>query len=111
MKRYLTDEEIVKYFEYLVTMGTSLNINNSSDKWICTSARKEHIDMHGIKINKGEIYYKRRIENKELKLSIQSMDEFLYLLFDNVPVLHARCEDFIKDKKKVISEAKSKRQW
>ena len=109
MELYLTDDEFNRYFEYLQIMG--VDFPNSSEKWEQHKAGVSHIDPHGVVINKGDNYYSRRPRNIELKFSHKTMDEFLFLLFENTPELHEKCEFLLAERQAIISKAKSRRKW
>ena len=53
--------------------------------WQHTTARKDHEDLFGIFIKKGEIYFKRTCGvayDDVIKMSRQSMDKFVYGLLN-----------------------------
>lgn len=108
MEPYLNDNDFNRYFKYLQIMSV---FSSSSRKWTDHPARVSHIDIYNIAINKGDTYYKRTLGNKELKLSHQSMDKYLYLLFEETPELQERCENLLEEQKKQIAKGKSLRVW
>lgn len=69
--------------------------------WSLKKAQKKHIDLFGQEINEGVYYYRARIDNNlssDLKLSEQSMERLLYIIFINNPVWEKQAEQNIIDK-------------
>ncbi len=70
-------------------------------QWRLKKAQKEHSDMFGKKINVGDHYYRARTNadfSFDLKLSENSMERFLYLVFINGPVWEQHADKAIADK-------------
>lgn len=69
--------------------------------WSLKKAQKKHIDLFGQEINEGVYYYRARIDNNlssYLKLSEQSMERLLYVIFINNPDWEKQAEQNIADK-------------
>jgi hypothetical protein len=111
MDPYLNHDDFNRYFEYLQLIGMMVEFPDSPPCWTYHTARVSHIDAYGITINKGESYYKRTFRNKEFKLSHQSMDQYLYLLFEETPALQHRCESLLEEQKEKIAKGKNLRDW
>jgi len=110
MKPYLNDDDFYRYFEYLQIIGI-VDLPNSYEKWTQHRANTSHIDTYGVTINRGDAYYKRILSNRELKLSHQSMDKYLYLLFEETPELQSKCESLLEKQKAQTAQRKSRREW
>lgn len=70
-------------------------------QWQLKKAQKKHIDMFGQQINTGDHYYRARTNadfSFDLKLSENSMERFLYLIFINGPVWEQQADKTITDK-------------
>lgn len=65
---------------------TLLNVLlNPYSQWQYTTARKKHEDLFGVPIKEGEVYLKRSCGaayDDVIKLSRESMDKFIYCLFN-----------------------------
>ncbi|NDY58908.1 hypothetical protein G3N56_19405 [Desulfovibrio sulfodismutans] len=92
-------------FDHLFKLLNALSGNTYA--WNQTSAKKEHIDQFGKKINPGDVYYKRQYGNsysQELKLSRQSMENILTILFHGSLQLRQVGEHFFKiEQDKILS--------
>ena len=97
---YLTNEEFNRYFDYLKVLGLEDYFG-----WDEHPARKEHTDMYGVKIEKGETHFDITIKRNVIKFSRQSMDEYLYLLFKGTPLLQDNAKRLIEAKKEKNKEA------
>lgn len=75
---YLSDDEFSRYFEYLQLIS-----NDLLTVWEFRTSNKNYIDIKGIPINIGEVYYQRIFRRSYKKFSKQSMDEFLFFLFQD----------------------------
>jgi len=93
--------------EYLsgVRINTLLRMLNACypdyHHWSLKKAQKKHIDLFGQQINEGTYYYRARIDNNlssDLKLSEQSMERLLYVIFINGPEWEKQTEQNITDK-------------
>ena len=68
---------------------------NQYSPWQETVARKEHEDLFGVAIKKDEMYFKRTLGgtyDDVIKMSRQSMDKFVYCLFNANASLEALAE-------------------
>jgi hypothetical protein len=75
----LKEDKFDIYLKYLN------HFTNIYFQWQPTNAIKEHIDEYGVKINIGDIYYKRehlKSHSDVLKLSKDSMDKLLYIMIE-----------------------------
>lgn len=101
MKSFLSNDEI----NYLIR---KLNICNSPNmQWQRKKAQKKYIDLFGKEINEGEEYFRLRLDanySSDLKLSIFSIDKFLYAIFAPYPKWEKN------DEKDIIDDFEKKRQ-
>ena len=70
-------------------------------QWEQRKARKIHKDMFGEVIQEGELYFRMRIDlqfSNDLKLSIRSMDSFLYAVFGPGPYWEKDAVQIIQQK-------------
>ena len=108
-KRYLTDRQF-KNGVY------RLNALNSEQFWSKPKAQKSHTDVFGDKISVGEYYFRFRLGgdfSSDIKLSHNSMDKFLYVLFTSNPGLEELAKTLLRDKfseiRKMIDSLRSKK--
>ena len=97
---YLQETDFDLYFCYLKALGLDDYFG-----WDDHTAQKEHIDIRGVKIEKGEKYFDITIKRKIVKFSRQSMDEYLYLLFKGTPRLQEWGKKLLDDKEEKSKEA------
>ncbi len=93
-KRYLTDRQF-KNGVYRI------NALNSEQFWSNPKAQKSHTDVFGDKISVGEYYFRFRLGgdfSSDIKLSHNSMDKFLYVLFTSNPGLEELAKTLLRDK-------------
>ena len=79
--------------------------------WRAIVARKEHEDEFGVVVKNGETYYKRQYGNAfdgVDKLSRQSMERLIFLLFDGNFQLQKWCEAMLKEKERLYKESLAK---
>jgi len=100
--RQLSDEKFELFYSYLKILG------HLYCGWEDSKANKEHTDINGITISKGERYFKRTIKNKYIKMSKNSMDEMLFLMFEDNELLQSLGNNFIEEKKKEYKDALKK---
>ncbi|MDQ7831133.1 MAG: hypothetical protein RDU30_05340 [Desulfovibrionaceae bacterium] len=102
----MSDDEFDHFLELLNAL------EGYSGAWNQTTAKKEHIDQFDEKINQGDIYYKRQYGNSNsqvYKLSHQSMEKILIILFHGSLQLRQVGEHFFKiEQKKTLSLFKNK---
>ena len=71
---------------------------DSMSNWSETRAAKDHEDEFGSRITSGDMYYKRELGGgfgNNLKLSRQTMDQFLFSLFGNNELLRNLADTMI----------------
>jgi hypothetical protein len=76
-------------------------------QWEQRKAQKNHIDLFGKEIMEGEIYFRLRLDlnySNDLKLSIGSMDRFLFAIFAPRPSWEIAAANEIEKKHDEIRE-------
>lgn len=99
----IDEDKLVRDVEYL----NAFNVDGV-DGWREVTARKDHIDNFGGKINAGELYYMRNVPGQfaeYFRLSKRSMSAFLEVLFFGTPPLLGMAEELVKRKKAREEEA------
>jgi hypothetical protein len=74
---------------------------NQYSQWERRKAQKMHTDIFGVEIREGDYYYRIHLDadfKSDLKLSINSMDKFLYAIFAPFPNWEGVAEDLIKER-------------
>jgi len=108
MMNIFDDEQFSKLFAMLNALYF-----DSSDffVWRAVVARKEHEDEFGITVRSGEKYYKQEYGSafdEVNKLSRQSMEHLLFLLFNGNFQLQKWCEAMLKEKERLYKESLAK---
>lgn len=78
IEQYYSEAELREMVAKLNALGAQIS------PWRETSARKEHADLFGERIERGEVYFKREdgpAYDNNIKLSRLSMERFLVALF------------------------------
>ena len=99
-------------FSRLFSMLNALYFDSSDFfVWRAVVARKEHEDEFGVVVKNGETYYKRQYGNAfdgVDKLSRQSMERLIFLLFNGNFHLQKWCETILKEKERLYKESLAK---
>jgi hypothetical protein len=90
--QYHTEDELSEMFKKLDAISDQM-----SGAWQESKAQKEHIDMFGETVHRGQYYFKRTIGpgfHNVLKLSQVSMDRLLHAVFADNKQLQFIAEQF-----------------
>jgi hypothetical protein len=80
-------------------------------QWCSTGARKDHEDIFGVEIKRGEIYFKKQVGpafGSVEKLSRVSMEKLLYLFVDQMPMVERIADQQIAAQEKEFREIANK---
>lgn len=98
-----SDDELTKMVEKLNT------INHPYSQWKWTSARKDHKDEFGKQVKGGEEYFTRETGPFDrLKLSRDSMDILIYVLFNDNSGLHNLTDGLLEKERERMHEVMNK---
>ena len=100
MRYFESEAEFKLYVDRLNAL-----ISHDYSHWQSTEARKKHVDMHGVQIQEGEIYFKRQYGtayDDVLKLSRLSMERLLFALFVSNYNLESFADKMIDQQRKAL---------
>jgi hypothetical protein len=93
--------------ENMGSLIKKLNTCYQFSQWEERKAQKMHTDIFGVKIKEGDYYYRMHLDSdfsSDLKLSIISMDRFLYAIFAPFPNWEKEAEESLAERSNKIRE-------